>query len=139
MTNKALRILIADQEHFHRMKIERLFNRLDYYRVAPVQNLSELLTLVDYGCQSFDVVIINAALARGVLDLPKYFLDCPHVHHALIYNDRMASSVGTAARIRVIAAQLPDASEITRLMASVDKPAQQTPADSNHWLRQRHG
>ncbi|MCF4994528.1 hypothetical protein GIW70_25900 [Pseudomonas syringae] len=139
MTNKALRILIADREHFHRMKIERLFNRLDYYRVAPVQNLSELLTLVDYGCQSFDVVIINAALAQGALDLAKYFLDCPHVHHTLIYNDRMATSVGSAAGIRSIAAQLPDASEIARLMACVDQPPQLTTADSYHWLRQCQG
>ena len=35
MINKALRILIADPQHFHRMKVERLFNGLDYYRVKP--------------------------------------------------------------------------------------------------------
>ena len=60
MINKSLRILIADPQHFHRMKIERLFNRLDYFRVAPVQSLLELLTLVDYGCEPFDAVVINA-------------------------------------------------------------------------------
>lgn len=69
MINKALRILIADSQHFHRMKIERLFNGLEYFRVAPVQSLFELLTLVDYGCAPFDVVVINAELAAGSLDL----------------------------------------------------------------------
>jgi hypothetical protein len=34
MINKTLRILIADPQHFHRMKIERLFNHLEYFRVA---------------------------------------------------------------------------------------------------------
>lgn len=63
MPNKALRILIADEQHFQRMRIERLFNRLDYYRVAPVRDLAELLTLVEYGSEPFDLVVINASLA----------------------------------------------------------------------------
>ena len=90
MINKALRILIADPQHFHRMNIERLFNNLDYYRVAPVQTLAELLTLVDYGCEPFDVVVINADLATGALDLPGFFLNNPQVRHALIYNEASA-------------------------------------------------
>lgn len=73
MPNKALRILIADEQHFHRMKVERLFNQLDYYRVAPAQDLEELLTLVEYGCEPFDLVVINAALASGALDLLGFF------------------------------------------------------------------
>lgn len=73
MINKALRILIADPQHFHRMKVERLFNGLNYYRVAPVQSIAELLTLVDYGCEPFDVVVINAELAMGSLDLLGFF------------------------------------------------------------------
>lgn len=90
MINKALRILIADPQHFHRMKIERLFNHLDYYRVAPVQDLAELLTLVDYGCDPFDVVVINAELAAGRLDLLGFFLGNAQVRHALIYNEPSA-------------------------------------------------
>lgn len=55
MTNKALRILIADEQHFHRLKTERLFNQLGYYRVAPVHSLVQMLTLVEYGCEPFDL------------------------------------------------------------------------------------
>ena len=106
MTNKTLRILIADEQHFHRMKTERLFNQLDYYRVAPVQSLAEMLTLVEYGCEPFDLVVINASLAGGALDLPGFFLDNCQVRHALIY-----------------ASALPDFASIQRLMTLIDPPS----------------
>lgn len=105
MPNKALRILIADEQHFHRMKTERLFNQLGYYRVAPVQSLVEMLTLVEYGCEPFDLVVINASLAGGALDLPGFFLDNRQVHHALIYDGHVSQ---------------PDSASIQRLMALID-------------------
>ncbi|WLH37548.1 chemotaxis protein CheY [Pseudomonas sp. FP2196] len=126
MINKALRILIADPQHFHRMKIERLFNGLDYYRVAPVQSLVELLTLVDYGCEPFDVVVINAELAAGSLDLPEFFLDNPQVHHALIYNEPSAPlqvvSGFAQENVQISHAALPNAQAIRHLMSIVDVP-----------------
>lgn len=126
MINKALRILIADPQHFHRLKIERLFNNLDYYRVAPVQNLAELLTLVDYGCEPFDVVIINADLATGSLDLLGFFLDNPQVRHALIYNEPSAPlqmAAGFAQEnVQITHVELPNAQAIRHLMALVDEP-----------------
>lgn len=111
MTNKALRILIADEQHFHRMKTERLFNQLGYYRVAPVQSLVEMLTLVEYGCEPFDLVVINALLAGGTLDLPGFFRDNRQVHHALIYDGHRAQ---------------PDSVSIQRLMALIDPPVRET-------------
>lgn len=119
MINKALRILIADPQHFHRMKIERLFNGLGYYRVAPVQNLAELLTLVDYGCEPFDVVVINADLASGPLDLPGFLLDNSQVHQALIYNEPSAPAFAQA-NVQFSDAALPGAGTISRLMAEVE-------------------
>ncbi|KAE9639908.1 chemotaxis protein CheY [Pseudomonas sp. PB103] len=124
MINKTLRILIADSQHFHRMKIERVFNGLDYYRVAPVQNLLELLTLVEYGCEPFDVVVINAELAAGSLDLLAFFLDNPHVRHALIYNEPSAplqANPGFAQEnLQITHAALPGLQTIKALMAAVD-------------------
>lgn len=124
MVNKALRILIADSQHFHRMKIERLLNGLDYYRVAPVQNIAELLTLVDYGCEPFDVVVIDAGLAAGSLDLLGFFLDNPQVRHALIYNEPSAplQAVSGFAQDNVLIshAPLPSEQAIRHLMACVD-------------------
>ncbi|QVW21617.1 response regulator [Pseudomonas hormoni] len=124
MPNKALRILIADQQHCQRMRIERLFNRLDYYRVAPVQDLAELLTLVEYGSEPFDLVVINASLAGEELDLPEFFLDNPQVHHALIYDgEQVKLPLIPACRqqeVQVNLATLPDLACIQRLMARVD-------------------
>lgn len=131
MINKTLRVLIADAQHFNRMKIERSFNALEYYRIAPVQSLLELLTLVEYGCEPFDVVVINAELAAGSLDLPAFFLDNPQVRHALIYNDPSATlqaDPGFAQEnLQITHAALPDVQTIKSLMAQVDlcaEPAQ---------------
>lgn len=126
MINKALRILIADTQHFHRMKIERLFNSLDYYRVAPVQSLAELLTLVDYGCEPFDAVVINADLACP-LDLLGFFLDNPQVRQALIYNESTAPlqcAAGFAQdNVYISPLALPGLPSIKQLMALIDAPA----------------
>lgn len=127
MINKALRILIADSQHFHRMKIERLFNSLDYYRVAPVQSLTELLTLVDYGCEPFDVVVINAELAARSLDLLGFFLDNPQIRQALIYNEGTAPLQQTSGfaleNVQISHLTLPSKQSISQLMALVDAPA----------------
>jgi hypothetical protein len=123
LSNKALRILIADEQHFQRMRIERLFNRLDYYRVAPVQSLAELLTLVEYGGVPFDLLVINAALADGALNLRDFLLDQPQVHHALIYGQPAEwppTPAGGLQKIQVSDAAVPDLTCIQRLMAIVD-------------------
>jgi hypothetical protein len=126
MNNKALRILIADPQHFHRMKIERAFNGLGYYRVAPVQSLVDLLTLVDYGCEPFDVVVINAEMAAGSLDLLGFFLDNPHVRHALIYNEPTAPSPAIPGfaqdNVQISHCVLPNARMIEQLAALADAP-----------------
>ncbi|WP_336353036.1 chemotaxis protein CheY [Pseudomonas atacamensis] len=124
MSNKALRILIADPQHFHRMKIERLFNALGYYRVAPVQTLGELLTLVVYGCEPFDVLVINAELAAGSLDLLGFLLDNPQVRHALIYNEPSAPLQAAAGfaqeNAQISPTPLPNSKLIGQLMARVE-------------------
>ncbi|MBK5535373.1 chemotaxis protein CheY [Pseudomonas sp. TH08] len=124
MINKTLRVLIADAQHFNRMKIERSFNALEYYRIAPVQSLLELLTLVEYGCEPFDVVVINAELAAGSLELPAFFLDNPQVRHALIYNDPSAPlqvfSAFAQDNVLISHAPLPNEQAIRHLMAHVD-------------------
>lgn len=124
MPNKALRILIADEQHFQRMRIERLFNRLDYYRVAPVRDLAELLTLVEYGSEPFDLVVINASLAGEAFDLPGFVLDNPQVRHALIYDGEQVKLPSIPAcvqqKVQVSLAALPDLACIQRLMATVD-------------------
>ncbi|MEB0047017.1 MULTISPECIES: response regulator [unclassified Pseudomonas] len=138
MSNKALRILIADEQHFHRMKIERLFNQLDYYRVAPVQNVEELLNLVEYGLEPFDLVVINAALAAGAFDLLGFFLDNPQVRHALIYQGESIQLPPIPAcreqKVQVSHGLMPDFRTIERLMAIIDPAVSER---GRRWLPER--
>ncbi|WP_160109278.1 response regulator [Pseudomonas izuensis] len=124
MSNKSLRILIADEQHFHRLRIERWFNQLGYYGVAPVQSLEELLILVEYASEPFDLLVVDAALADGKLDLLGLCLDNRQLDHVLIYNGKQAGlspiPAGEKNRVQVSHASLPDLTSIQRLMAVVD-------------------
>jgi CheY-like chemotaxis protein len=124
LSNKSLRILIADEQHFNRLRIERWFNQLGYYRVAPVQNLEELLTLVEYGCEPFDVLIINAGMAGGKLDLLDFCLDNRQLDRVLIYDAQQAQLPPVPAceqrKIQVSQALLPDLAALRRLMTIID-------------------
>ncbi|MGY3174793.1 CheY-like chemotaxis protein [Pseudomonas sp. TE12234] len=124
MSNKSLRILIADEQHFNRLRIERWFNQLGYYRVAPVQNLDELLTLVEYGYEPFDLLVINAALAGGKLDLLGFCLDNRQLDRVLIYDGQQAQLPPIPAceqqKTQVSHAVLPDLAALQRLMTIID-------------------
>jgi PleD family two-component response regulator len=124
LSNKSLRILIADEQHFHRLRIERWFNQLGYYGVAPVQRLEELLILVEYASKPFDLLVVNAALADGKLDLLDFCLDNRQLERVLIYDGEQARLPPIPAcgqqKIQVSHALLPDLASIQRLMAFVD-------------------
>ncbi|MGH8350975.1 MAG: chemotaxis protein CheY [Pseudomonas sp.] len=122
MPNKSLRILIADEQHFNRLRIERLFNQLGYFRVAPVQSLDELLLLVEYGCESLDLVLVNEVMARGALDLFDYFANNPQVQHAFIFNQQQTPLHSVAGKVQLSRAALPDLASIMQLMSVVDRP-----------------
>lgn len=134
MPNKALRILIADEQHFHQMIIERLFNQLGYYRVAPVQGLAPMLSLVEYGCEPFDLVVVNASLVCGELDALSYFLDNQQVRNTLIFDGQRAhlppTPAGRPQRVQVSHTPLPGLSCIQRLMTMIDPPLSE---DQNPW------
>lgn len=121
MPNKSLRILIADAQHFNRLRIERLFNQLGYFRVAPVQSLDELLALVEYGCEPLDLVLVNGAMAIGALDLLSFLDDNPQVHHAFIFNERQAPLSTVAGKVQLSQTAVPDLASITQLMSAVDR------------------
>jgi PleD family two-component response regulator len=127
MPNKALRILIADEQHFHRMKIERGLNQLGYYRIAPVHSLEELLIVVEYGCEPFDLVILNANLTTsGGLDPLGLCQDNLQIRHALIYDAEQAGMPTLYAvaqrKVRLHQARLPDRETLESLMRRVDTP-----------------
>ncbi|MFJ4197212.1 hypothetical protein [Pseudomonas sp. NPDC089534] len=122
MPQKTLRILIADPQHFQRMTLERSFNRLGYFRIAPVQSLAELHALVEHEPGAFDVVAANAGLAPGPRDLADFLCDSPRVRHALVYNALPSAVAGPAREpLKVSDAILPDIRQIERLMALVER------------------
>jgi hypothetical protein len=130
MPNKALRIIIADTEHYHRMKLERLLNHLGYYGIAPVSSLEEFLTLVEYGSKPFDLILANADLASGSLDLSGFLRGNLQVRHSMIYNARQAplESVPVAhpSSMHMTTVQLPDSAVLERLMTFIDPEASES-------------
>jgi hypothetical protein len=143
MPNKALRILIADTEHYHRMKLERLLNHLGYYGIAPVSSLEEFLTLVEYGSKPFDLVLVNAGLASGSLDLTGFLRGNLQVRHSMIYNAQQAllESVPLAhpPSLQVTTAALPDSAVLERLMTFIDPEASESAQPWPHACRRGLG
>ena len=119
MIHKASRILIADTQHFFRMRIERTLNQLGFYRIAPVQSMMELLRLVEYADRPFDALIINEKLSpQSRFDPVAYCLDNPQILEALIYGSEqlVPGSVIHCAKIKICHTPLPDRTELQWLM-----------------------
>lgn len=122
MSNKTLRILIADEQHFHRMKIERALNQMGYYRIAPVATLDELLCLLEYGSEPFDLLIFNGELsAQEQLGPLMLCQDNPQVLHAFIYNYIEQSNA--PGHIQCSKTALPESALLEQLMSAIAPPA----------------
>ncbi|AZC27644.1 response regulator [Pseudomonas sessilinigenes] len=125
MANTTLRILIADNQHFHRLQIERALNQLSYYRIAPVHRLEELLTLVEYASAPFDLAIISATLSvPGAFDLLDFCMDNRQLHQVLIYDCPGWPKLASHRRqsLHVSHAHLPDRKALGQLMRLIDPP-----------------
>jgi hypothetical protein len=89
-----------------------------------------MLTLIEYGCEPFDLVVVNATLAAGELDLLGYFLDNRQVRHALIFDGHRAqlplTPVCRQQKIQVSHVALPDLACIRPMMTIID-PSSQRP------------
>lgn len=70
MVNKALRIMIAESRHPEALMIERMLNQLGYYRIVPVQSVSELETLSQCLGPELDVLIADARLIASATESP---------------------------------------------------------------------
>lgn len=86
MKHKALRILIADEHPGQLLWIERLLNRFDYYRIAPIRTFGELVQLTSNPDDRFDWLIVNQALVRAHgADVADFCRRRPHIAHTLVY------------------------------------------------------
>ncbi|WMI98139.1 chemotaxis protein CheY [Pseudomonas chlororaphis subsp. aurantiaca] len=140
MTNKALRILIADECHEQLLHIEKLLNRLDYYRIAPIRTFDELALLTGGPQPSFDLLIVNKALAlpHGI-DMQQFCRTRPQIRNALFY-DSPEPSLELMPRsperpVRACLADTPDADSLSVLMGIIDPPSQWASLKALPWLR----
>ncbi|MDQ0654968.1 chemotaxis protein CheY [Pseudomonas cedrina] len=135
MPNKALTILIADEQHLQRLHIEKMLNQLGYYRIVPVQTFEEVQLLTAIPAQPFDVLIINAALAVHTCG-PQ-----PQAHHVLIYDHQeLSPNPDTHANampgVRVRLPGVPDNINLEHFMDIIDPPAATTGLRVLPWLRE---
>ena len=137
MSNKALRLLIADAELLQRIKIEKMLNQMGYHRIAPLSSFDELQALTRSGVVAFDLLIINTALVHSrQVNLWKYCHDNPLIRHTLIYDGQCAqhSVVSVSETLHLSLSQSPDFNALRRCMEIVD-PDQSLPTIEEPTLR----
>lgn len=125
MIHKSSRILIADEQHFFRLRIERVLNQLGFHRIAPVQSITELRRLVEYAHAPFDVLIINEKFSAQNSFSPLTFcLDAPQILSALIYGSEslVAGSFIRCGKVTICDAAFIDRAELQWIMSSTDDP-----------------
>jgi hypothetical protein len=139
MSNKALRLLIADADLLQRIKIEKMLNQLGYHRIAPISSFDELQGLTRSEGVAFDLLIINTALVHSrQVNLLKYCHDNPLIRHTLIYDGQCALSsvvsVSVSQTLHLSLSQSPDFNSLRRCMEIVD-PAHSPPVVERPALR----
>ncbi|MFJ4153194.1 histidine kinase [Pseudomonas sp. NPDC089752] len=127
MTNKTLRILIADEHPYQRLQLEKLLNGLGYYRIAPVESFDELQRLVHCALQPFNLLVGNIELASHAgVDLARFCRVSTQIQHALLYHSRhlKVPAVPQTERqaVNVSLPQVPDNEALEAFMAIIDAP-----------------
>lgn len=139
MPTPSLRILIADDQLAQRLNIEKMLNQQGYHRIAPVTSFAELLAMVEGAILPFDLLVINSALGvTATFDLDVFFLNCPAIHHTLVYDgvlrdDQVTVSVQGTRVIKKLL-RTPDEQAIRDLMRAID-PQAVHPARRNIWRK----
>ncbi|WP_178081745.1 MULTISPECIES: histidine kinase [unclassified Pseudomonas] len=86
MINPRLRILLVDEKHSRRLGIEKNLASLGYSCVAPFASQRDLLQVIDYALNDFDLLIINESTLRGAGQKSEYAIrNCPYIKNFLIY------------------------------------------------------
>ena len=131
MPNKALTILIADEQHLQRLYIEKMLNQLGYHRIVPVQTYEEVQILTAVPAEPFDVLIISAGLAAQA-SVPQ-----PQVRHVLLYDHLdPGKPAGGMPPVLVRLPGVPDTINLEHFMDIIDPPAAATGLRVLPWLRE---
>lgn len=137
MPNKALTLLIADEQHLQRLYIEKMLNQLGYYRIVPVQTFDEVLVLTDIPAAPFDVLIINAGLAADGEGMRALQRNHAQVRHVLIYENNdlaISSTANPAVLVRLPGAV--DSVSLEHFMDIIDPPSPYEGLRVLPWLRE---
>ena len=131
MPNKALTILIADEQHLQRLYIDKRLNQLGYHRIVPVQTFEEVQILTAIPADPFDVLIINAGLTAHVCG-PQ-----PQVNHILVYDHLdLGAPPGVTPAVLVRLPGVPDNVNLEHFMDIIDPPAATAGLRVLPWLRE---
>lgn len=125
MPNKALTILLADQQHLSRLYIEKMLNQLGYYRIVPVQTFEEVLILTALPAEPFDVLIFNAGLVAGEVAVAAFQQQHPQIPHVLVYDDQALNAPASAMQSLVVRLPgTPDSVNLEHFMDIIDRRRQ---------------
>ena len=131
MPNKALTILIADEQHLQRLYIEKMLNQLGYHRIVPVQTFEEVQILTAIPAEPFDVLIINAGLTVHTCE-PQ-----PQVRHVLVYDHLdLGEQAGATPAVLVRLPGVPDNVNLEHFMDIIDPPQAAGGLRVLPWLRE---
>ena len=131
MPNKALTILIADEQHLQRLYIEKMLNQLGYHRIVPVQTFEEVQILTAIPAEPFDVLIINAGLTVQTCE-PQ-----PQVRHVLVYDHLdLGTPPGVTPAVLVRLPGVPDNVNLEHFMDIIDPPQAAAGLRVLPWLRE---
>jgi CheY-like chemotaxis protein len=131
MPNKALTILIADEQHLQRLYIEKMLNQLGYHRIVPVQTFEEVQILTAIPAEPFDVLIINAGLLVDTCE-PQ-----PQARYVLVYDHLdLCKPTGATPAVLVRLPGVPDNVNLEHFMDIIDPPEAATGLRVLPWLRE---
>lgn len=125
MTDKSLRILIAEEHPGQRLQLEKMLNRLGYYRIAPVASFEELQRLVQCALQPFNLLLGSIELGTHAgVDMARFCRVNAPIQHALLYHSQHliipAVPQGPRRAVSVSLAQVPDSEALESFMAIID-------------------
>ncbi|MBT2374481.1 chemotaxis protein CheY [Pseudomonas fluorescens] len=137
MPDKALTILIADEQHLPRLHIEKILNQLGYYRIVPVQTFEEVLILTALPAEPFDVLIFNAGLVTGDDEVAAFQQQHPQIRHVLVYDDLEWSTAAVATHSLIVRSPgAPDSVNLEHVMGIIDPSPPATGLRVLPWLRE---
>ncbi|KAF1026349.1 MAG: hypothetical protein GAK37_02691 [Pseudomonas sp.] len=137
MPNKALTVLIADEQHLQRLYIEKMLNQLGYYRIVPVQTLDDVMILTDIPANPFDVLIINAGLAASGGGVAAFQAQRPQVRHVLVFDEHdLGAPAAANPALLVRLPGTPDSINLEHFMDIIDPPSPYDGLRVLPWLRE---